>query len=480
MRAENRGMSSSRSPRTFAALGVTILLLGVAGGAGIYLVGSSFRVVASPSLQSVSLGNASTTNLCGALRNPDRCASGVYTGSAGMVFVAPGNRYLVSIMETANSTGNVSGVGEILEVAGGSLARIAQFPLPCLPYSNGLSYPGFGPYAFQICSKGWNDSIAVVNWATGTVAGVFHMASTPSWDFAPFISVALAPSSPTAFAAVAPSGGPTPAPFLLTLNLATDSEVANVSLPAGSSPSIYSNSSGTGVAVVEPSGNRTESTIDLVDPTTGQVTRAIALPGGLDDCLPGETPGQLSACYYPGFSTTAEVVTLSTETLQLLSTIPLPMGLPWTLAEPQAVLDPGAGDLYLIGNSFLPQVVAVNESSGQVVGTLDYNPSDQFAPQGTMTFDPRAETLAFSGSLANQTWPVPTDLSNPGLFEMNVSHGNNPQPSYSAVPWVGTALPAVTVVVGLGAGAVLLLVAGMIRRRQARQEAYLRLLLPRP
>ena len=126
--------------------------------------------------------------------------------------------------------------------------------------------------------------------------------------------------------------------------------------------------------------------------------------------------------------------------------------------------DPSHGDVYVMGWN-PEQTLAFNVSSGHVVGSLTLpNTFGAFA----MVYDPVPDTLALAGScdgcIAN--WPHATAA----IDWLNLSHGMSPQPSYSAFPGVGAALP--WYVGGLGAlgGLAIVVAVGVLRRRHVRAE----------
>lgn len=425
--------------RRLFALGCAIVIGALAVGVGLWVAGTTQLVDASSAVQMVEVRNETTIKICTLVGASPPCYLYGYGDSEGVAYVAPGNLYVFSFTSYPYPTNDSA----VVELSGGNLQSVTETPIPCA-LSPPPEYPGSGEYVFLPCGTKGNAEIVVFNWSSASIAGIIPTPTSDPYD----IDVAFDPTMATAYAAVGEAGE---AGHLLTISMVTLTVLANVSLPPlAGVPQVWSTGASDKVVVGAIGG----SSLFQIDPMTATVGQGIDLGGTIRNFGVDPPEDRLVVCIEPsGSPYSAEFLEFATQTLAQLTavTIPAPPG----ATGPSFVADSDHEDLYVDWSDSFPadQVLAVNESTGQIVGSFFF-PAAIAPLNGVGTYDPLTDTLSFAGLNANLSVPI-----EPLMATVSLEHGTGPQVSYSAFPVLGTSLPLVVAGAGLIVGITLVVIA---------------------
>jgi len=441
-------MSGSPVYHRCARVGVVVLVAGLVLGPTLWAVGTITRVDPAPPLQTASLRAIWAEGLCPTLGPGPACPL-PYTRatSTAAVYVPSGNVFVYSFTSALNESG-------IAVLSGTNLHLIAEATVPFLALQP--TFAGPGPYVFLVGQRydnhtGWTDSLVVFNWTIGSVAATIPM------PFAWPENFSFAYDSARAELFVALSPGLSEPDRLLALRLPSFTVTQNITIPFESAlPFIWTVNSGNQVELAF----QRNSSLSVFDPSTSNWSPGpdLANPlwwGSLDAVT--ARAYLLIGSYSAPCAVPFQIVGIDDETGGVLSSTTVGQ------CKPNLFLPDGIhGDLYVLTPV---GVDGYNLSDGRVIGSWAYWANDTFSPESSLSYDPIQDVMILSG-MFQESFNAPYE---PGVSVMNLTHGSSPQPSYTGVPWVGSLLPLVVVVLGL-VGGVALLVAGAVLRSRAADE----------
>jgi hypothetical protein len=439
-------MTAPKAARRLVVVGVAVVVVALAVGTGLWFEGATQRVDAAPALQSVNSPSDSITDLCPLLSPSPPCTLYLHGINDGAVYVGAAGLYVFAFSSyTANGSA-------VVELAGGSLHPTSETPVPC-GFGPAPQYPNAGPYVFLSCQTNETTYALVYNWSSASIVGMIPVPTSDPYN----ISYAYDAANARAYLAVGSGVG---SDRLLTVDLPTLHVVSNVTMPFEDRlPMVWTAGSSGRAVAAEYDG----TTLYTFDPDTSSWSSGSNLGGpiiagavdpGTGRIFLGVGPANASAPF--------DILALDPNSLDVISSTPVAHS--FSYGGPWVVPDIGHGDVYLLWFSAFVSgdLIAVNISTGNVAGTLPCSTANGFMPLDGITYDPSTDTLAIAGSLPEAgTQGLGTD---PALELVNLSHGTVLQPSYSAFPEVGVALPWYTAVGGLVLGAALLVVAGILMR----------------